>query len=130
MLRAQRIDGKNLPEYDAVRRYFGPAGMTAVSEDDGWFLTGFTLSKEPPAAVAEAAAEKTAATTEPAASQAEATAEAIAEPAADDAAGSDETVADEATASDEPAAVEVATPRQKRPARFRSSAGDRRGLAP
>ena len=53
VLRAQRINGQHLPEYDAVRRYFGPAGMTAVSEDDGWFLTGFTLSKEPPATLAE-----------------------------------------------------------------------------
>jgi hypothetical protein len=53
VLRAQRINGEHLPEYDAVRRYFGPAGLTAVSEDDGWFLTGFTLSKEPPATVAE-----------------------------------------------------------------------------
>jgi hypothetical protein len=53
VLRAQRINGEHLPEYDAVRRYFGPAGMTAVSEDDGWFLTGFALSKEPPATVAE-----------------------------------------------------------------------------
>jgi hypothetical protein len=57
VLRAQRINGQHLPEYDAVRRYFGPAGMTAMSEDDGWFLTGFTLSKEPPATLAEKPAE-------------------------------------------------------------------------
>ena len=62
--RTQRINGKALPEYDAVRRYFGPAGMTAMSEDDGWFLTGFTLSKEPAATVAEgpAAASETSST--------------------------------------------------------------------
>jgi len=53
VLRAQRINGEHLPEYDAVRRYFGPAGLNAVSEENGWFLTGFTLSKEAPAAVAE-----------------------------------------------------------------------------
>ena len=46
VLRTQRIDGSKLPEYDAVRRYFGPAGMTVTTEDDGWFLTGFTLTKE------------------------------------------------------------------------------------
>jgi hypothetical protein len=57
VLRAQRINGQHLPDYDAVRRYFGPAGMTAVSEDDGWFLTGFTLSKEPAATLAEQPAE-------------------------------------------------------------------------
>jgi hypothetical protein len=55
--RAQRIDGQRLPDYDAVRRYFGPAGMTAVSEDDGWFLTGFLLSKEPPTMPGEKSAE-------------------------------------------------------------------------
>ena len=67
VLRAQRINGEHLPEYDAVRRYFGPAGMTAMSEDDGWFLTGFTLSKEPPASLAEkpAAANATASTAPP-----------------------------------------------------------------
>jgi hypothetical protein len=51
--RAQRINGQRLPEYDAVRRYFGPAGMTAVSQDQGWFLTGFMLAKEPSATGAE-----------------------------------------------------------------------------
>jgi hypothetical protein len=64
--RVQRINGKQLPEYDAVRRYFGPAGLNAVSEDEGWFLTGFLLSKEasetpaetPPAGGAPAAPAK------------------------------------------------------------------------
>ncbi|HEV3138415.1 MAG TPA: hypothetical protein VGZ26_10940 [Pirellulales bacterium] len=46
VLRTQRIDGSKLPEYDLVRRYFGPAGMTATTEADGWFLTGFVLNKE------------------------------------------------------------------------------------
>jgi hypothetical protein len=46
VLRAQRIDGSKLPEYDMVRRYLGPAGMTMTTEADGWFLTGFTLSKQ------------------------------------------------------------------------------------
>ncbi len=44
--RAPRIDGSKLPDYEAVRRYFGPAGMWATSEENGWFLTGFTLSKD------------------------------------------------------------------------------------
>lgn len=47
VLRTQRIDGSKLPEYDMVRRYFGPAGMTVTTEADGWMLSGFTLVKEP-----------------------------------------------------------------------------------
>ncbi len=46
MPRAQKIDGSQLPEYQVVRRYLGPAGMQISSEKDGWFLKGFTLSKE------------------------------------------------------------------------------------
>lgn len=45
-VRTQRIDGSKLPEFDVARRYLGPAGMTFTTEADGWFLTGFTLSKE------------------------------------------------------------------------------------
>ncbi len=45
-VRAQRIDGSQLPDYQIVRRYLGPAGLQASSEPDGWFLKGFTLSKE------------------------------------------------------------------------------------
>jgi hypothetical protein len=46
VLRTQRIDGSKLPEFDLVRRYLGPAGLTATTEADGWYLTGFTLSKD------------------------------------------------------------------------------------
>ena len=46
VLRAQRIDGSKLPDYDMVRRYLGPAGMTMTTEPTGWLLTGFTLTKE------------------------------------------------------------------------------------
>jgi hypothetical protein len=46
VLRTQRIDGSKLPEYDLVRRYFGPAGMTVTTEEEGWFMTGLTLNKE------------------------------------------------------------------------------------
>ncbi len=46
VLRTQRIDGSKLPDYDMVRRYLGPAGMTMTSEATGWLLTGFTLTKE------------------------------------------------------------------------------------
>lgn len=46
VVRPQRIDGSKLPEYDAVRRYLGPAGITVATEEEGWFITGFSVSKE------------------------------------------------------------------------------------
>ena len=46
VVRRQRIDGRKLPDFEAVRRYFGPAGMSVTTEEDGWFASGFTLSKE------------------------------------------------------------------------------------
>ncbi len=115
VLRAQRINGEHLPEYDAVRRYFGPAGMTAVSEDDGWFLTGFTLSKESPAALAEAEGEKTG-------WPRRGDERDHGHRTAGDESASDESVADEPVAenghgNEQAAAVEVATPARKPPAR-------------
>jgi hypothetical protein len=44
--RKQEIDGSKAPDYDSVRRYLGPAGTFAVSEEDGWFFKGLMLSKE------------------------------------------------------------------------------------
>ena len=48
ILREQVIDGSKLPEFEMVRRYFGPVGATIRSEDAGWFVTGFALNKETP----------------------------------------------------------------------------------
>ena len=48
VLRTQKIDGSKLPDFQMVRRYLGPAGLAVRSEDDGWFLIGFTLNKEAP----------------------------------------------------------------------------------
>jgi hypothetical protein len=45
ILREQQIDGAQMPDYDAVRRYLGPAGTTVQSLDDGWLLSGCLLSK-------------------------------------------------------------------------------------
>ncbi|MCE5302821.1 MAG: hypothetical protein LLF97_06890 [Planctomycetaceae bacterium] len=45
-VRTQRIDGRQLPDYQVVRRYLNPAGFQATSEPDGWFLKGFTLTKD------------------------------------------------------------------------------------
>lgn len=46
VLREQRIDGSKLPDFEMIRRYFGPAGMTLTTEDDGWFAVGFMLNKQ------------------------------------------------------------------------------------
>jgi hypothetical protein len=48
VVRHQKIDGSQLPEYEVVRHYLGPAGMQVTAEKDGWFLKGFTLNKEAP----------------------------------------------------------------------------------
>jgi hypothetical protein len=45
VVRKQRLDGRELPDYQIVRRYLGPAGLFATSEKDGWFVVGFTLKK-------------------------------------------------------------------------------------
>jgi hypothetical protein len=46
--RRQKIDGTQMPDYDVVRRYLGPAGLVVSSEPDGWFFKGFTLKKGTP----------------------------------------------------------------------------------
>jgi hypothetical protein len=46
-VRKQRIDGRDLPEFESVRRYLGPAGTFVSSVDDGWLWVGFMLSKAP-----------------------------------------------------------------------------------
>ncbi len=43
--RKQKIDGRTLPEFDAVSHYFGPAGSFVSSEPNGWFMVGFTMDK-------------------------------------------------------------------------------------
>lgn len=47
-LREQKIDGSSLPDFDTVRRYFGPAGLTVRTEDNGWYIVGFSLNKQSP----------------------------------------------------------------------------------
>jgi len=46
-LRTVRIDAADLPEYEEIRGYLGTAGSYVQSEEDGWFITGFTLAAEP-----------------------------------------------------------------------------------
>lgn len=43
--RPAEIDASTLPEFDVVRRYLGPGGSFASTEENGWFLTAFELSK-------------------------------------------------------------------------------------
>ncbi len=45
-IRKAKIDGRELPEYDVVRRHLGPAGMAAACEDEGWFIKGCLLKKQ------------------------------------------------------------------------------------
>ena len=45
VVRAQRVDGKNLPEFQTVRSYFGPSGLFVRSENEGWLISGLLLSK-------------------------------------------------------------------------------------
>lgn len=46
--RRQRINGANLPEFETVRRYFGPHAAVVRSDKDGWFVTSVLLNKEAP----------------------------------------------------------------------------------
>jgi hypothetical protein len=52
ILRKQKIDGRQLPPFETVRRYFSPAGTVVRSVDDGWFVVGATLTKRMPQAQA------------------------------------------------------------------------------
>lgn len=45
-VRKQRIDGSKLPDYEIVRRHLGPAGLFVKTEENGWFIKGFTLPKK------------------------------------------------------------------------------------
>lgn len=57
ILREQKIDGRQLPDFEMVRRYFSPAGTLVRSHEDGWFVVGATLSKLAPQARAETSSE-------------------------------------------------------------------------
>ena len=46
--RQQRINGGHLPEFETVRRYFGPHAAVVRSDNDGWMVTSVLLNKEAP----------------------------------------------------------------------------------
>jgi hypothetical protein len=55
VLREQRLDGSKLPEFDAVRKYFGAAGTYVKTTEKGWFICGCLLA--PPQAAADSGSE-------------------------------------------------------------------------
>jgi hypothetical protein len=46
-VRKQEIDGSKLPEFPLVQKYLGPAGLFVQSEENGWWIVGCLLRKEP-----------------------------------------------------------------------------------
>ena len=92
--RTPRVDGTTLPEFDAIRHYFGTAGMTMQTVPEGWMFVGASLWNN---AGHDHAPDDTPAT-EPAAT----------EPAATEPAGTEPAVTEKAAA--EPAIEEEAPP--------------------
>lgn len=46
VMREQRIDGGELPDFEVARRYLGPGGFYVRSTESGWDIAGCLLSKE------------------------------------------------------------------------------------
>lgn len=46
-VRKQEIDGSKLPDFPLVQKYLGPAGLFVQSEEQGWWIVGCLLKKEP-----------------------------------------------------------------------------------
>jgi hypothetical protein len=44
--RKQTLNGRSLPEFDKVQHYFGTVGIYGVSEDNGYFIKGFSLERQ------------------------------------------------------------------------------------
>jgi hypothetical protein len=57
ILRKQQIDGRQLPSFEMVRRYFSPLGTAVRSTDTGWVIVGATLAKRPIQAQADGGAD-------------------------------------------------------------------------
>jgi hypothetical protein len=43
--RKQKIDGSKLPPFAVAQKYLGPAGTFVTTTNDGWVITGFTLTR-------------------------------------------------------------------------------------
>ena len=44
-VRQQEIDGSKLPEFDDVKKYFGPGGVYVQTEGNGWTIVGCLIKK-------------------------------------------------------------------------------------
>jgi hypothetical protein len=44
--RKQEFDGSKLPNFDSIKKYLGPGGLFAQTENDGWWLVGCLLKKQ------------------------------------------------------------------------------------
>jgi len=44
--RRQVLDGSTMPEFEKVQHYFGKIGIYGVSEENGYFIKGFSLERE------------------------------------------------------------------------------------
>ena len=40
-----RLDGAALPDFEMIRRYFGPAGIGMQTLPDGWAISGVSLPR-------------------------------------------------------------------------------------
>ena len=45
-VRHQILDGSTMPEFEKVQHYFGKVGIYGVTEENGYFIKGFTLERE------------------------------------------------------------------------------------
>ena len=44
--RKQRLSGEKLPDFEKVRKYFGPAGFFMKTNENGWSFGGLLLKKK------------------------------------------------------------------------------------
>jgi len=56
-VRAQKIDGSTLPEFEVVRRYFGTTGLAMETKSQGWYVVGLVLPRSSDQEVARRPAE-------------------------------------------------------------------------
>lgn len=56
-VREQKIDGSSLPDFEEIRKYLGTVGSGMRAVEDGWYITGFSLPRNPGEPEVAAAAE-------------------------------------------------------------------------
>jgi len=45
-VRRQVLDGSTMPEFDKIQHYFGKVGIYGITEENGYFIKGFTVERE------------------------------------------------------------------------------------